>query len=89
MCGVTPSVTNTTGYITGGTKTGTAVTVSASELVSGTINITAAGTTDVTNYANASVAAMTLPTAAATTSSGTSKATISRSTSNQYINIPT
>ena len=32
---VTPSVTNTTGYITGGTKTGTAVTVSASELVSG------------------------------------------------------
>lgn len=33
---VTPSVTNTTGYISGGTKTGTAVTVSARELVSGT-----------------------------------------------------
>lgn len=32
---VTPSVTNTTGYITGSTKTGIAVTVSASELVSG------------------------------------------------------
>ena len=30
---VTPSVTNTTGYITGSTKTGTAVTVTASELV--------------------------------------------------------
>ena len=30
---VTPSVTNTTGYITGSTKTGTAVTVSASELI--------------------------------------------------------
>ena len=54
---VTPSVTNTTGYITGSTKTGTAVSVSASELVSGTKEITGAGTTDVTNYASASVAA--------------------------------
>lgn len=53
---VTPSVTNTTGYITGGTKTGTAVSVSASELVSGTVNITSSGNTDVTNYATASVA---------------------------------
>ena len=32
---------------------------------------------------------MTLPTSASSTSSGTSKATIGRSTSNQYINIPT
>lgn len=53
---VTPSVTNTTGYITGSTKTGTAVTVSASELVSGTLTISASGTHDVTNYASASVA---------------------------------
>ena len=53
---VTPSVTNTTGYITGSTKTGTAVTVSASELVSGSVSITASGNTDVTNYATASVA---------------------------------
>lgn len=53
---VTPSVTNTTGYITGGTITGTAVSVSASELVSGTLSITSAGTADVTNYASASVA---------------------------------
>lgn len=53
---VTPSVTNTTGYITGGTITGTAVTVAAIELVSGTKYITSAGTTDVTNYASASVA---------------------------------
>ena len=53
---VTPSVTNTGGYISGSTKTGTAVTVSASELVSGTKSITSSGTTDVTNYANASVA---------------------------------
>ena len=53
---VTPSVTNTTGYITGGTKTGTAVSVSASELVSGTLSVTANGTQDVTNYASVNVA---------------------------------
>ena len=41
---VTPSVTNTTGYITGSTKTGTAVTVSVSELESGTKTITENGT---------------------------------------------
>lgn len=46
---ITPSVTNTTGYITGGTKTGTAVTVSASELVSGTLYCDDAGTWGVTN----------------------------------------
>lgn len=48
---VTPSVTNTAGYISGGTKTGTAVTVSASELVSGSETKTANGTYDVTNLA--------------------------------------
>lgn len=53
---VTPSVTNTTGYITGGTKTGTAVTVSASELVSGSETKTANGTYDVTNLASVTVA---------------------------------
>lgn len=52
---VTPSVTNTTGYITGGTKTGTAVTVSASELVSGTLSVTDNGTSDCTNYASVNV----------------------------------
>lgn len=52
---VTPSVTNTTGYITGGTKTGTAVTVSASELVSGSQTITENGTVDVTNLASVDV----------------------------------
>lgn len=53
---VTPSVTNSAGYISGGTHTGTAVSVSASELVSGTLSITSSGTKDVTNYASASVA---------------------------------
>ena len=52
---VTPSVTNTTGYITGSTKTGTAVTVSASELVSGSETKTANGTYDVTNLASVTV----------------------------------
>ena len=75
---VTPSVTNSAGYIAGGTHTGTSVTVSASELVSGTKSITSAGTHDVANYANASVAAgsATVPstasgTGATYTSSGT------------------
>lgn len=53
---VTPSVTNTAGYIAGGTKTGTAVTVSASELVSGGETKTANGTYDVTNLASVTVA---------------------------------
>lgn len=63
---VTPSVTNTTGYITGSTKTGTAVSVSASELVSGTYTVDSSGTKDVTNYANASVPAGTAGTPALT-----------------------
>lgn len=54
---VTPSVTNSTGYITGGTKSGSPVTVSASELVSGTRSITSNGAgIDVTNYKYVDVA---------------------------------
>lgn len=49
---ITPSVTNTTGYIEGSTKTGTAVTVTASELVSGSETKTTNGTYDVTNLAS-------------------------------------
>ena len=48
---VTPSVTNTAGYISSETKTGTAVTVTASELVSGSETKTSNGTYDVTNLA--------------------------------------
>lgn len=47
---VTPSVINSAGYISGGTITGTAVSVSASELVSGTLQITQNGQADITNY---------------------------------------
>ena len=53
---VTPSVTNTAGYISGGTHTGTGVTVSASELVSGSETKTANGTYNVTNLASLVVA---------------------------------
>ena len=53
---VTPSVTNTAGYISGGTKTGTAVSVSASELVSGNLPITQNGNNiDCANYSTVSV----------------------------------
>lgn len=48
---VTPNVTNTAGYISGGTHNGTAVTVSASELVSGSQTVTENDTYDVTNLA--------------------------------------
>lgn len=49
---VTPYVTNTEGYILGSTKMGTSVSVSASELVSGSETKTSNGTYDVTNLAS-------------------------------------
>ncbi|MBQ3292119.1 MAG: hypothetical protein IJH43_07070 [Mogibacterium sp.] len=53
---VTPSVTNTAGYISGGTINGTAVSVSASELVSGNLPITQNGNNiDCANYSTVSV----------------------------------
>ena len=52
---VTPSVTNVAGYIAGGTQTGTPVTVSASELVSGTETITDTAQHDVTTKKYAQV----------------------------------
>ena len=71
---VTPSVTNSAGYISGGSHTGTAVTVSASELVSGNKSITANGNNiDVADYATVSVnvsgSGCTVKTATASTSS--------------------
>ena len=54
---VTPSVTNQTGYITGSTKTGTAVTVNVTELESGNKEITENGTNiSVSGYSTVSVA---------------------------------
>lgn len=54
---VTPSVQNGAGYISGGTKTGNPVSVSASELVSGTKEITSNGNDiDVTNFEKVNVA---------------------------------
>lgn len=73
---VTPSVTNTEGYISGGTKTGDAVTVSASELVDGTYTVSQSGTADITNYKTLSVPALALPTSLTSSASGTEKATI-------------
>ena len=59
---ITPSVTNTTGYITGSTKTGTAVTVTVSELESGTKSITENGTgISVSGYSAVDVAVSTGP----------------------------
>lgn len=84
---VTPSVTNSAGYIAGGTKTGTGVSVSASELVSGTYNVTSSGTKDVTNYASASIPAgtVTAPSSisgtAATVSTGTNTLTLTKTVS--------
>lgn len=52
---ITPTVTNTEGYINGGTKTGTAVTVKASDLVSGSETLTQSGDFDVTNLASVTV----------------------------------
>lgn len=54
---LTPTVTNTAGYITAGSKTGTTETISASDLVSGTKSIDQNGTSiDVTNYQYVDVA---------------------------------
>ena len=84
---VTPSVTNSAGYISGGTHTGTGVSVSASELVSGTYSVTSSGTKDVTNYASASVPAgsvtapSTITGSSATVSTGTNTLTLSKTVS--------
>ena len=84
---VTPSVTYTAGCIGSGSKTGTAVSVSASELVSGTYSVTSSGTKDVTNYASASVPAgvvtapSTISGTSATVSTGTNTLTLSKTIS--------
>ena len=76
---VTPKVTNSAGWVTTETITGTGVEVSASELVDGTITITQQTGTDVTNYASADVQSGSAP--VATALSGSS-ATVSLSGAN-------
>lgn len=68
---ITPSVTNTTGYITGSTITGEAVTVAASELDSDSKTITKNGTVDVVGYASVTVSVTKSTTTRTTTSDGT------------------
>ena len=91
------SVTYDTGYTGLGTVTVGAI--SSTYVGSGisrksSIDLTVSGATITApagyyeSSASKSVSTMTLPTAASATSSGTSKATIGRSASNQYINIP-
>lgn len=96
---VTPTVSE--GYVTSGTATAGTITVNGSA----TSQLTVCGDNDVdfdsselyvygpSGYYPSGFAyevpAMTLPTAASSTSSGASKATISSSTSTRYINIPT
>lgn len=90
---VTPSVT--AGYVSSGTAGNTDVSLTASVNTRSSSDLTASGATVTApagyygSAATKSVDSMTLPTAASSTLSGTSKATIGRSTSNQYINIPT
>ena len=52
---VTPKVTRTSGFISSGETEGIGVNVTASELVSGTLNVSQSGTQDVTNYENINV----------------------------------
>lgn len=76
---ITPSVTNTAGYISGGTHNGTAVSVSASELVSGNLAITENGSDiDVANYSTVSV---NVSGGSSTVAVGTKTATLSASAS--------
>lgn len=75
---VTPSVTNSAGYISGGTHTGTGVSVSASELVSGSQTVTENDTYDVTNLATLVV---NVSGGSSTVAVGTKTATLSASSS--------
>lgn len=93
---VTPSVT-TAGYVSSGTAGNSEVSLTASVNTRSSSSLSADGATVTApagyyaSDATKSVSTMTLPTAATSsaTSGYTSKATISRSTSDQYINIPT
>lgn len=89
---VTPNVT-TAGYISSSTAGDSSVSLTASVTVDPTPTASGATVTIPAGYYTAqttkSVSSMTLPSSTSGTSSGTSKATITPSTSAQYLNIPT
>ena len=93
---VTPNVT-TAGYISSGTAGNSEVSLTASVNTRNSSDLEVSGDTVTVpagyyaTQASKAVSAMTLPTSASSsaTSGYTSKATIGRSTSDQYINIPT
>lgn len=82
---VRPSVTNSAGYISGATIVGSAVTVSASELVSGTKDITSSGTSDVTNYKYVSVPKGAIVVSVSATSNTSKTISNSAITANHYV----
>ena len=87
---VTPSVTNTAGYISGSTKTGTAVTVTASELASGNKEITQNGTNiDVVGYSTVSVAVPSSSTAIITDTTDAAGGTIRTVTTTDEVYLQT
>jgi hypothetical protein len=89
-------VVGTPGYVSSGTAGNVSVSLTANVNTRSSSDLTASGATVTVpagyyaSQASKSVSTMTLPTSAASsaTSGYTSKATIGRSTSNQYINIP-
>ena len=89
----TPSVS--AGYVSSGTSGNSSVSLTASVNTRSSSDLTASGATVTApagyygSSATKTVDSMTLPTSASSTSTGTRKATISASTSTQYINIPT
>ena len=83
-------VTNSRGFYAGGVTRGNPIYVSASELVSGSQTVSGNGTYDVTNLAELIVdtPTMTLPATTSSTPTGTRRANLHPSTSQQYLNIP-
>lgn len=82
-----PYADTTQGFIGSGRSSGSAITISASELVSGTYTVDSSGTKDITNYASISVpsgsttAPASITGTAATISTGTNTLTLTKSVS--------
>lgn len=83
-------VANSRGFYAGGVTRGNPIYVSASELVSGSQTVSGNGTYDVTDLAELVVdtPTMTLPATTSSTPTGTRRANLYPSTSQQYLNIP-